>query len=86
LPYTNPPSAAWWGKGFLHVEKTSLLGSPWHPLAICVAVAPQKDKYFLVEDIYQKKHSESIASNTKSPTGGIFNQNSSSRTKLNFDF
>jgi hypothetical protein len=26
------------------------------------------------------KHSESIASNTKSPTGGIFNQNSSSRT------
>jgi hypothetical protein len=32
------------------------------------------------------KHSESIASNTKSPTGGIFNQNSSSRTKLNFDF
>jgi hypothetical protein len=32
------------------------------------------------------KHSESIASNTKSPTSGIFNQDSSSRTKLNFDF
>ena len=32
------------------------------------------------------KHSDSIASNTKSPTGGIFHQNSSTRTKLNFDF
>jgi hypothetical protein len=31
------------------------------------------------------KHSESIASNTKSPTRGIFNQNSSSITKENFD-
>jgi hypothetical protein len=28
------------------------------------------------------KHPESIAHNTKSPTGGILNQNSSSRTKL----
>jgi hypothetical protein len=35
---------------------------------------------------YLNKHSGSIASNTKSPTGGIFNQNSSSRTKLYFDF
>jgi hypothetical protein len=34
----------------------------------------------------ENKHSESIAINTKSPTGGIFHQNSSTRTKLNFDF
>jgi hypothetical protein len=32
----------------------------------------------------ENNHSESIASNTKSPTGGIFHQNSS-RAKLNFD-
>jgi hypothetical protein len=30
------------------------------------------------------KHSESIASNTKFPTGGIFNQTSSSITKTKF--
>jgi hypothetical protein len=39
-----------------------------------------------MQKMHENKHSESIASNTKSPTGGIFNQNSSSRTKLNFDF
>jgi hypothetical protein len=39
-----------------------------------------------VSDTVENKHSESIASNTKSPTGGICNQNRSSRTKLNFDF
>jgi hypothetical protein len=41
-----------------------------------------------VKNLMEKKnkHSESIASNTKSPTSDIFNQNSSSRTKLNFDF
>jgi hypothetical protein len=41
---------------------------------------------FAFASLLYNKHSESIASNTKSPTGGLFNQNSASRTKLNFDF
>jgi hypothetical protein len=49
-------------------------------------------KIYLFQNIHMlavffiNKHSESIASNTKSSTSGIFNQDSSSRTKLNFDF
>jgi hypothetical protein len=35
------------------------------------------------DEAFINKHSESIASNTKSPTGGIFHQSSSRRTKLN---
>jgi hypothetical protein len=35
--------------------------------------------YKLLNNLLNNKHSESIASNTKSPTGGIFHQNSSTK-------
>jgi hypothetical protein len=52
---------------------------------LCVYVCCSVSACFCVK-LFFNKHSESIASNTKSPTGGIFHQSGSRRTKLNFDF
>jgi p-aminobenzoyl-glutamate transporter AbgT len=37
---------------------------------------------FVLLKLIENKHSDSIASNTKSPTGGIFHQNSSRRPSI----